>query len=86
LGSAITCGWSGRESPNADRDRYTAAAGVRSPTRVAWGDCPAGCIYEHFWVFRVEGASVELLEDYGDQVAVRETSWGEIKARFLGSK
>jgi len=54
--------------------------------RLAWGDCPSGCIYEHFWVFRVEGASVELLEDYGDQVAVRETSWGEIKARFLGSK
>ena len=31
-----------------------------------WGDCPAGCIEKHFWVFAVEeGGAVRLVEEYG---------------------
>lgn len=30
-----------------------------------FGDCPAGCIYEHFWDFYVSGGSVTLVDEYG---------------------
>ena len=30
-----------------------------------WGDCPAGCISRHFWVFTVENGSVTLVEEFG---------------------
>ncbi len=36
--------------------------------RKGWGDCPAGCISEHFWLFSVENGIVLLLEHYGDSV------------------
>ncbi len=26
----------------------------------AWGDCPAGCIYNNFWYFKTDGNNVEL--------------------------
>jgi hypothetical protein len=37
--------------------------------RHGWGDCPAGCIHEHIWTFRVEGHRVFKLEDYGDPIS-----------------
>lgn len=30
-----------------------------------WGDCPSGCICEHFWDFQVTGGNVTLLSQYG---------------------
>lgn len=39
----------------------------------AWGDCPAGCIYSHFWKFRVyDDCSVEFVTSYGTPVSVGE--------------
>ncbi len=34
-----------------------------------WGDCPAGCIYAHFWDFKVEGGAVTLLDSYGSPLS-----------------
>ena len=35
--------------------------------RVGWGDCPAGCIDEHTWTYRVGvDGSVELVAEGGD--------------------
>ena len=34
-----------------------------------WGDCMAGCFYHHYWKIKVsENCSVELLEEYGDEL------------------
>jgi hypothetical protein len=36
---------------------------------IGWGDCPAGCINHHVWVFEVTAAgSLTLLEESGDAV------------------
>ncbi|MGZ8562260.1 MAG: MSCRAMM family protein [Candidatus Limnocylindria bacterium] len=35
--------------------------------RIGWGDCPAGCISEHLWVYGVtHGGSVHLISEDGD--------------------
>lgn len=49
-----------------DIEAELAADGWRLDYSVGWGDCPAGCIHRHHWVFRisVEGA-VQLLESRG---------------------
>ena len=45
---------------------------IRSPAlgsyyiRYGWGDCPSGCIYNHFWRFSINGQIVTLLEEGGD--------------------
>lgn len=31
-----------------------------------WGDCPAGCIYEHVWTFRVTNGVAEFIGSSGD--------------------
>jgi hypothetical protein len=33
-----------------------------------WGDCLAGCPFEHFWELSVKGDVVELIDEYGDVV------------------
>ncbi len=35
---------------------------------MAWGDCIAGCIFRHRWVFAVEGDAVRLLEETGPPI------------------
>ena len=36
---------------------------------IGWGDCPAGCINNHTWAFRVRAdGEVTLLEESGDPV------------------
>jgi hypothetical protein len=36
---------------------------------IGWGDCPAGCINQHTWAFRVTAdGQVTLLEESGDPV------------------
>jgi hypothetical protein len=52
--------------------------------RYAWGDCPSGCIYQHIWVFRVTGETVELLEEYGTPLPVKvvPSTWGLLKSLF----
>jgi len=37
--------------------------------RIGWGDCPAGCIDEHLWTYRVGAdGSVGLVAESGDPV------------------
>jgi hypothetical protein len=37
--------------------------------RVGWGDCPAGCIDEHLWTYRVGGdGTVTLIAESGDAI------------------
>ncbi len=37
--------------------------------RIGWGDCPAGCISEHRWIYAVSGkGSVTLLREEGDEL------------------
>ena len=33
-----------------------------------WGDCPAGCIHRHFWKFYVDEDTVQLVQEYGDDL------------------
>lgn len=33
---------------------------------VGWGDCMAGCIFRHYWIFYVVGGSAVLVYEYGD--------------------
>jgi len=33
-----------------------------------WGDCPSGCMFNHFWEFSVNGGVVVLIDEYGDFV------------------
>jgi len=49
----------------------------------AWGDCPAGCIFQRSWKFKVyEDCSVEFIESYGQTLPppmrvsqVENTNW-----------
>jgi uncharacterized repeat protein (TIGR01451 family) len=34
--------------------------------KMGWGDCPAGCIYNHYWDFIVVEGLVTLVREYGD--------------------
>jgi uncharacterized repeat protein (TIGR01451 family) len=34
--------------------------------KMGWGDCPAGCIYNHYWDFIVVEGHVTLVREYGD--------------------
>jgi hypothetical protein len=37
--------------------------------RMGWGDCPAGCIEEHRWTYRVGAdGSIELVGESGDPI------------------
>lgn len=49
---------------------YTASpidGGYEVVFRVGWGDCPAGCIDEHRWTYRVGAdGSIELVAEGGD--------------------
>lgn len=39
--------------------------------RIGWGDCPAGCINEHRWLYAVaRDGTVSLLSEQGDPLAV----------------
>ncbi len=29
-----------------------------------YGDCPSGCLYEHYWEFHVDGGTVNLVDEY----------------------
>lgn len=34
-----------------------------------WGDCPAGCIYRHYWLFNIKfDGSVSFIKSYGDVI------------------
>jgi hypothetical protein len=51
---------------------------------LGWDDCPSGCLYDHYWEFRVAGGTVTLLRSWGADVpvATRPTSWGRLKATY----
>jgi hypothetical protein len=51
--------------------------------RDAWGDCLSGCIYSHFWYFRISGDSIEYVGDYiFDPFHPEPEWWSEGKAAF----
>lgn len=52
--------------------------------RYSWEDCPAGCIYDHYWKLRADDGVVTLIDEYGDPLTtpVQDASWGEVKARY----
>jgi hypothetical protein len=33
-----------------------------------WGDCPSGCINEHYWTFKVDEDNVTLVKETGDRI------------------
>jgi hypothetical protein len=36
---------------------------------VGWGDCPAGCIHRHYWLFHVKfDGTVSFVRSYGDEL------------------
>jgi len=46
-----------------------ASAGWEVVVRIGWGDCPAGCISEHRWIYAVSGeGSVTLVREEGDEL------------------
>jgi hypothetical protein len=52
--------------------------------RYGWGDCPAGCIYNHFWRFSISpDDEVSLLGEWGDDlVPMQPVTWGRLKSRY----
>lgn len=42
---------------------------VKYEHSVGWGDCPAGCICRHYWIFYVKyNGEVEYIGSYGNQL------------------
>jgi hypothetical protein len=33
-----------------------------------WGDCPAGCINDHYWTFKVDADKVTLVKETGNRI------------------
>lgn len=51
--------------------------------REAWGDCPTGCIYSHYWYFRIDGDSIDYVGDYlVDYSTPWPDWWDEAKAGY----
>lgn len=50
--------------------------------RSGWGDCPSGCMSEHFWSFEVRDGSVVLTGEWGDPLAVEARTWSHVKQIF----
>lgn len=65
-------------------DIYATEVG-RYTFKHGWGDCPAGCIKAHFWVYTVQGSLVQLVDEYGDDfTAASDTaSPGSLKSYFI---
>ena len=49
--------------------------------RLGWGDCPAGCIEEAFWIVSVEDGVARIVETEGN-VSARTSSWSTLKAEY----
>jgi hypothetical protein len=49
-----------------------------------WGDCPSGCIYNHYWRVEIQDGTAVIVEEWGDElpVAVQAASWSALKARM----
>jgi len=45
--------------------------------KMAWGDCPSGCIFNHYWVYTVapsqETLTVKFEKEYGSDVSLKNT-------------
>jgi hypothetical protein len=52
-------------------------AGWKVTYTVGWGDCPAGCIYQHVWTYQVDAdGTVTLLSETGDPLESRVAAQG----------
>ena len=57
--------------------------------RQAWGDCPCGCEYSHFWYFKKENGSYEFVGDFNsaiDSLAPewwQKVKWAYCKFRYI---
>ncbi len=52
--------------------------------RYGWGDCPAGCMYSHYWQVAITDGVATVVAEWGDDlpVAVEATSWSALKAGY----
>ncbi len=60
-----------------DGDAITAAVTDTLSTytfRHGWGDCPAGCIDEHFWTYQIQNGVVTLISSSGDSILLADFS------------
>lgn len=60
-----------------DSDDITSTEAGLYTFRRGWGDCPAGCIFNHVWVFAVRDGAVELVEDSGNELPSGEHPFGK---------
>ena len=46
-----------------------------------WGDCPAGCLHNHYWEILIEGGTATVVQEWGDDVPVvaAGVSWSAVK-------
>jgi hypothetical protein len=52
--------------------------------RKAWGDCPSGCIYSHFWYFKETDSGFALIGDWNSTMSAHPPQWwDEAKIAFL---
>lgn len=60
--------WAGSTGIGGDgSDIFTQQLGLYT-FKEGWGDCPSGCMFNHFWEFSVNGGVVDLVDEYGDFV------------------
>jgi len=58
--------WARENSSTGDGDDIISSQVGYYTFKHGYGDCLSGCLYEHFWEFRVDGGSVTLLAEYDD--------------------
>lgn len=51
--------------------------GITFLLRKAWGDCTAGCMYSHFWYFKVKDSGAEYVGDYLADYTTEPPDWWE---------
>ena len=38
--------------------------------KYGWGDCPSGCMYEHYWEIQIQDGAAVVLQEWGDDMPV----------------
>ena len=47
-----------------------------------WGDCPAGCILNHYWDVHLQGDTAVVEDEWGDTVQTTSSTWSRLKASY----
>ncbi len=74
----------GTWSNQADNYPWLIDGGISYLFRYGWGDCPAGCIYNQFWYFKVREISgyVEYLGTFVSGEGPEPDWWAEARAAY----